>query len=129
MTWPQGPENSYGRIIQTFNVQGGPMWNYTKCTSADREEKLNKLADIFSQEKNCIKYLSEVQKYIHSTQTTIVLLQDVEANVLIEMDYVPVNDYIFHVVAIEENGLKNQGLDCNSIDQAIGQFKMRAESI
>ena len=82
------------------------MWNYTKCTSADREEKLNKLADIFSQEKNCIKYLSEVQKYIHSTQTTIVLLQDVEANVLIEMDYVPVNDYIFHVVAIEETASK-----------------------
>ncbi|MBT9775246.1 hypothetical protein GPL15_01825 [Clostridium sp. MCC353] len=105
------------------------MWNYTKCTSADREEKLNRLADIFSQEKNCVKYLSEVQKYIHSTQTSIVLLQDVEANVLIEMDYVPVNDYIFHVTAIEENGLKNQGPDCSSIDQAIGQFKMWTEAV
>ena len=98
------------------------MWNYTKCTSADREEKLNKLADIFSQEKNCIKYLSEVQKYIHSTQTTIVLLQDVEDNVLIEMDYVPVNDYVFHVVNIEENGIKKQGLPCMTIKQAVSQF-------
>ena len=98
------------------------MWNYTKCTSADREEKLNKLADIFSQEKNCIKYLSEVQKYIHSTQTTIVLLQDVEDNVLIEMDDVPVNDYVFHVVNIEENGIKKQGLPCMTIKQAVSQF-------
>ena len=85
------------------------MWTYTKCTSKDREEKLNKLTEAFAREKDCSRYLSDVQKFINSTQTTIVLLQDVEDNVLIEMDYVPVNDYVFHVVNIEENGIKKQG--------------------
>ena len=50
------------------------------------------------------------------------LLQDVEDNVLIEMDYVPVNDYVFHVVNIEENGIKKQGLPCMTIKQAVSQF-------
>lgn len=63
-----------------------------------------------------------MQKFINSTQTTIVLLQDVEDNVLIEMDYVPVNDYVFHVVNIEENGIKKQGLPCMTIKQAVSQF-------
>lgn len=98
------------------------MWNYTKCTASDREEKLNKLADVFRREANCLNYLSGVQNYIHSTQTTIVLLQDFDANVLIEMDYVPVNNYVFHVVTIEANGLRNEGAPCNSIRQAIEQF-------
>ena len=98
------------------------MWTYTKCTSKDREEKLNKLTEAFAREKDCSRYLSEVQKFINSTQTTIVLLQDVEDNVLIEMDYVPVNDYVFHVVNIEENGIKKQGLPCMTIKQAVSQF-------
>ena len=82
------------------------MWTYTKC----------------AREKDCSRYLSDVQKFINSTQTTIVLLQDVEDNVLIEMDYVPVNDYVFHVVNIEENGIKKQGLPCMTIKQAVSQF-------
>lgn len=98
------------------------MWTYTKCTSKDREEKLNKLTEAFAREMDCSRYLSEVQKFINSTQTTIVLLQDVEDNVLIEMDYVPVNDYVFHVVNIEENGIKKQGLPCMTIKQAVSQF-------
>ena len=98
------------------------MWTYTKCTSKDREEKLNKLTEAFAREKDCSRYLSDVQKFINSTQTTIVLLQDVEDNVLIEMDYVPVNDYVFHVVNIEENGIKKQGLPCMTIKQAVRQF-------
>ena len=98
------------------------MWTYTKCTSKDREEKLNKLTEVFAREKDCSRYLSDVQKFINSTQTTIVLLQDVEDNVLIEMDYVPVNDYVFHVVNIEENGIKKQGLPCMTIKQAVSQF-------
>ena len=98
------------------------MWTYTKCTSKDREEKLNKLTEAFALEKDCSRYLSDVQKLINSTQTTIVLLQDVEDNVLIEMDYVPVNDYVFHVVNIEENGIKKQGLPCMTIKQAVSQF-------
>lgn len=98
------------------------MWNYTKCTAKDRAEMTGKLADAFKEEKNCSKYLSEVRKFINSTQTTIVLLQDLEANILIEMDYVPVNDYVFHVVSIEDNGVKRQGLPCLSIKQAISQF-------
>ena len=98
------------------------MWTYTKCTSKDREEKLNKLTEAFAREKDCSRYLSDVQKFINSTQTTIVLLQDVEDNVLIEMDYVPVNDYVFRVVNIEENGIKKQGLPCMTITQAVSQF-------
>ena len=98
------------------------MWTYTKCTSKDREEKLNKLTEAFAREQDCSRYLSDVQKFINSTQTTIVLLQDVEDNVLIEMDYVPVNDYVFHVVNIEENGIKKQGLPCMTIKQAVSQF-------
>lgn len=98
------------------------MWNYTKCTAADREEKLGMLAETFREEKDSSKYLSEVRKYINSTQTTIVLLQDLEANILIEMDYVPVNDYVFRVVSIEESGIKNQGLPCLTIQQAVQQF-------
>ena len=98
------------------------MWTYTKCTSKDREEKLNKLTEAFALEKDCSRYLSDVQKFINSTQTTIVLLQDMEDNVLIERDYVPVNDYVFHVVNIEENGIKKQGLPCMTIKQAVSQF-------
>lgn len=98
------------------------MWRYTKCTRKDREEKLKKLADAFRREADCLDYLSEVQSYIHSTQTTIVLLQDVDANVLIEMDYVPVNNYIFHVVSIEDSGIRTQGLPCDTVSQAIEQF-------
>lgn len=104
------------------------MWNYTKCTAADRKEKLDRLAETFREEKDSAKFLSEVQKYISSTQTTIVLLQDLEANILIEMDYVPVNDYVFHVVSIEENGIKNQGLPCLTIQQAVKQFAALVEN-
>lgn len=104
------------------------MWNYTKCTAEDREEKLNKLADVFKEEKDCSKYLSDVRKYINSTQTTIVLLQDLELNILIEMDYVPVNDYVFHVVSIEDNGIKQQGLSCISMKQAVQQFTKLVKS-
>lgn len=103
------------------------MWHYTKCTAADREVNLNKLTEAFREEKDCSKYLAEVQKYINSTQTTVVLLQDMEDNILIEMDYVPVNDYIFRVVSIEENGIKKQGMLCKSIEQAVGQFIKRVE--
>ena len=63
-----------------------------------------------------------MHKFINSTQTTIALLKEVEDNVLIEMDYVPVNDYVFHVVNIEENGIKKQGLPCMTIKQAVSQF-------
>lgn len=104
------------------------MWTYTKCTSKDREEKLDRLREAFKDEKDCSKYLSEVQKYINSTQTTVVLLQDIESNILIEMDYVPVNDYAFHVVNIEENGIKIQGAACLSISQAAKQFTARIEA-
>lgn len=104
------------------------MWIYTKCTAKDREENINKLVTAFQNEKDCSRYLSEVQKYINSTQTTAVLLQDLEANVLIEMDYVPVNDYVFHVVSIEENGIKKQGVPCISIEQAVNQFNKQIES-
>lgn len=98
------------------------MWNYTKCMAEDREEQLNRLADTFRREVDCLNYLSEVQKDIHDTQTTIVLLQDFEANVFIEMDYVPVNNYVFHVVTIEANGIRRKGIPCNSIKQALQQF-------
>lgn len=103
------------------------MWNYTKCTAEDREEKLNKLTAAFERERDCLSYLSEVQSHINSTQTTVVLLQDLDANILIEMDYVPVNDYVFHVVSIEDNGIKKQGLPCKVIKQAVNQFLMQAE--
>ena len=43
------------------------MWTYTKCTSKDREEKLNKLTEAFAREKDCSRYLSDVQKFINST--------------------------------------------------------------
>lgn len=101
------------------------MWNYTKCTEKDREEKLKKLEDAFEDEAECLKYLSDVQSRISSTQTTVVLLQDLEANIFIEMDYVPVNNYVFHVVSIEENGIKKQGLSCRSMKQAANQFLSR----
>lgn len=104
------------------------MWNYTKCTEKDREEKLKKLADAFQEEADCLRYLSEVQSCINSTQTTVVLLQDLEANIMIEMDYVPVNNYMFHVVSIEENGIKKQGLPCRSMKQAVNQFVMRLKT-
>lgn len=103
------------------------MWQYTKCTAVDREAKLQALKEAFREEKDCSKYLAEVQKYISSTQTTVVLLQDTEDNILIEMDYVPVNDYIFRVVSIEDNGIKKQGMLCKSIEQAVGQFVKRVE--
>lgn len=104
------------------------MWNYVKCTAKDRDEKLKELTEAFGQEKDCEKYLAEVQKYIHSTQTTVVLLQDLEANILIEMDYVPVNDYVFHVISIGERGIKKQGLPCMSIQQAAAQFVKMTEA-
>lgn len=98
------------------------MWKYTKCTAGDRADTLEELADAFGNETDCLRYLSRVQSYINSTQTTVVLIQDLDANVLIEMDYVPINDYAFHVVSIEENGIKKQELQCRTIQQAIDQF-------
>lgn len=98
------------------------MWYYTKCTSGDREEKLKELTEAFREDKDCLRYLSEVQRCISSTQTTIVLLQDLDSNRLIEMDYVPVNDYIFHVVNIQPNGIKSQGAACGNIEEAVRQF-------
>lgn len=100
------------------------MWTYTKCTATDRTEKLSSLTAAFRQEADCLRYLSEVQSSINSTQATVVLLQDLEANILIEMDYVPVNNYMFHVTVIEETGIKNQGLACRTIEQAVRQFEM-----
>lgn len=50
------------------------MWHYTKCTSEDRKEKLRQLADAFKKENDCLRYLSGVQSYISSAQTTMVLL-------------------------------------------------------
>ena len=44
---------------------------------------------------------------------------------LIEMDYVPVNNYVFHVIAIEKNDIKNNGLPCQTIEQAVEQFIMQ----
>ena len=105
------------------------MWNYTKCTAKDREEQLQKLTAAFEAEADCLKYLSEVQSSISSTQTTVVLLQDLEANILIEMDYVPVNNYIFHVVSIETSGIKKQGLPCGSIKQVVDQFRQQLNRI
>ncbi len=98
------------------------MWYYTKCTASDRDEKIKELTAAFREDKDCLKYLSEVQRCISSTQTTIVLLQDLDTNRLIEMDYVPVNDYIFHVVNIQPNGIKAQGLPCRNIGEAVEQF-------
>lgn len=98
------------------------MWNYTKCTTSDREEKIRELTAAFCGDNDCLRYLSEVQSCISSTRTTIVLLQDLDSNRLIEMDYVPVNDYIFHVVNIRPNGIKNQGPDCRNIEEAAAQF-------
>ena len=105
------------------------MWSYTKCTEKDREEKLQKLMEAFEEEAACLKYLSEVQSSIRSTQPTVVLLQDLEANILIEMDYVPVNNYIFHVVSIEASGIKKQGLPCGSIGQVVNQFRQHLNTI
>ena len=101
------------------------MWHYTKGTAADRDRRLGELSEAFERETDCLKYLSEIQSHINSTQTTAVLLQDLEANMLIEMDYVPVNNYVFHVIAIEENGIKNNGLPCQTIEQAVEQFVMQ----
>lgn len=98
------------------------MWYYTKCTAGDREEKIRELTDAFRGDKDCLRYLSEVQSCISSTQSTIVLLQDLDSNRLIEMDYVPVNDYIFHVVNIQPNGIKVQGIACRNIEEAVEQF-------
>lgn len=103
------------------------MWSYTKCTKEDRKEKLTRLIETFQREADCLNYLSEVQNHINSTQTTIVLLQDLETNVLIEMDYVPVNDYLFHVIHIEKNGIKKQGRPCKTINQAVEQFMDQAK--
>lgn len=102
------------------------MWNYTKCTAQDREEKLNQLAEAFHEERDCLRFLSEVQNCINSTQIAIVLLQDLDANIVIELDYVPVNNYEFHVIDIQENGIKKQGPLCTSIEQAVRQFRMYA---
>lgn len=104
------------------------MWQYTKCIAEDREEKGKRLTEAFKREQDCLRYLSEVQSHINSTQTTVVLLQDLDANILIEMDYVPVNDYVFHVVSIGENGIKKQGLPCKVIKQAVDQFLSQAET-
>lgn len=102
------------------------MWYYTKCTAEDREEKIKGLTAAFNRETDCLRYLSEVQSHINSTQTTVVLLQDLDANILIEMDYVPVSDYVFHVVSIGANGIKKQGLPCKVIKQAAEQFLAQA---
>lgn len=98
------------------------MWHYTKCTSDDRVEKLKKLKYTFMLEADCSKYLASRQQMIISTQTTLVLLQDIEKNILIEMDYVPVNDYVFHVIHIQEDGIKQKGMLCKTIEEAIDQF-------
>jgi len=98
------------------------MWKYTKCTAGNRAEELKKLAAAFHEELDCLKYLSEVQNHINSTQTTIVLLQDIDESILIEMDYIPVNNYAFHVVSIDDNGIRREGLPCKSIEQAVMQF-------
>ena len=98
------------------------MWNYTKCTAKDRIEKLNRLTDACHDVADCLEDLSEVQNCINSTQTTMVLLQDLDANIMIEMDYVPVNNYSFHVVCIGENGIKTQGRPCKNVEQAVRQF-------
>lgn len=100
------------------------MWNYTKCMASDREEKLKLLAEAFHEERDCLKFLSEVQNCINSTQISIVLLQDLDANRMIQMDYVPVNNYMFYVTDIQENGIMKQGAPCTSIEQAIEQFQM-----
>ncbi len=99
------------------------MWTYTKCTASDREEKIQALSKAFQDERECQKYLAGVQNEINSICVTVVLLQDVDANVLLEMDYVPVNDYIFNIVSIADNGMKVQGRPCKTIGQAIGQFE------
>ena len=98
------------------------MWHYTKCTSEDRKEKLKQLADAFKKENDCLRYLSGVQSYISSAQTTLVLLQDLDANLMIEMDYVPINNYMFHVVCIKDNGIKEQGRPCRTVMQAVDEF-------
>ncbi len=102
------------------------MWKYTKCTAGDRADTLNELADAFGNETDCLRYLSRVQGYINSTQNTVVLVQDLDANVLIEMDYVPINDFVFHVVSIEDNGIKKQELQCQAMPY--GGFKWLGES-
>lgn len=104
------------------------MWNYTKCTAEDRKEKINMLIESFYREADCLDYLAEVQRYINSTQTTVVLLQDLETNIFIEMDYVPVNNYAFHVVCIEESGIKRAGRPCKTINQAVDQYLKQAGS-
>ena len=59
----------------------------------------------------------------------MVLLQDLDANIMIEMDYVPVNNYSFHVVCIGENGIKTQGRPCKNVEQAVRiRTRMRAGS-
>lgn len=98
------------------------MWNYKKCTTLTRKETLMQLEAAFHDSKDCAAYLSQVQPHINSTQTTIVLLQDLDANVLIEMDYVPVNDYVFRVVNIAENGIKEESLSYSTIEQAVKAF-------
>ena len=55
-------------------------------------------------------------------QNRKVELQDLDANIMIEMDYVPVNNYLFHVVCIGENGIKTQGRPCKNVEQAVRQF-------
>lgn len=98
------------------------MWHYTKCTAKDRTQKLNMLTAAFHEEEDCLEYLSEVQNCINSTQTAMVLLQDLDANIMIEMDYVPVYNYSFYVIGIKENGIKTQGSLCKNIEQAVRQF-------
>lgn len=105
------------------------MWNYTKCTARDRKEKLKDLAEAFRQEADCLKYLWDVQNDITGIQTTMILLQDLEANIMIEMDYVPVNNYAFHVIRIEESGIMIQGRKCRTIGQAIDQFIVYVEGL
>ena len=38
------------------------------------------------------------------------------------LEYVPVNNYSFHVVCIGENGIKTQGRPCKNVEQAVRQF-------
>ncbi|MEW4414178.1 hypothetical protein [Clostridium sp. AN503] len=99
------------------------MWTYTKCTASDRAEKIRDLSNAFQDEKECLKYLAKVQNEINSVSVTVVLLQDLDANVLLEMDYVPVNDYIFNIGSIADNGIKVQGIPCKTIMQAVSQLE------
>lgn len=104
------------------------MWKYSRCTAQTRAEQLRKLTAAFHDESDCLRFLAQVQAYINSTQITVVLLQDLEANILIEMDYVPINNYKFRVISIDENGIKHRGRPCRLIEQAAEQFSRQVRT-